>query len=1019
MPSLPLNIFSSSECEQIKNMLKNPEEDLQEIIELLEENVEVEYKKFEESKENYRKIVETIPDLYFLVDENGTHLDFKGNENLLYLKPEMFLGKTLYETLPRNVAEKYEKAISKTLKTKLPTIIEYSLNVQGILKFYEARNLYFSSNRVALFVRDITDRKEVEKRLKESEEKFKSIAEQSLMGICIAQNNQIKYINKTYADIFGYSVEEMGNWEMSDGIKAIFPDDREFAIEQLTKKQKGDKDVVNHYQYRGIKKSGEIIWVDQYSKTIIFNEKTANFIMLIDITQSKNIEKKLYHERDLIYTLLDNHPDFIYFKDSKARFQHISKRFSDFFGRRVEEIIGKTDLELFPEDIAKKTHTEDLQIIKTGIPLINKEETNEKIWVLTTKMPWIDKEGKIKGLFGISRDITERKKTEQKLKESEEKFRTITEQSLMGVIIIQDRRVIYVNEAESSIMGYSIQEMMEWYQEDLFEHIHPDDRINAINRSQEGKEGQELPPYFAYRIVTKSGKAKNVEVYSKFIEFNEKPAILTYVLDVTEKKEAEQKYESLINNLSDIILELDMKGIVSYVSPQCYDILGYQPSEIIGKNVFLFIHSKDASIIAESMKKAISTKEIISILPYRLLHKDGDIINVSARGKFVIVGGNEKFIGAIRDITFQKKIEQELKFSEEKYRLLFDNSPVGIGISTIDGKVLDSNDAMVKLTGFSAEELNKIGAPSIYVDQSDRSEILKLLKASGKLHDYEVKLRRKDNTEFYGSVSFDLTELRGEQIIQTSLRDITKGKDAELEMIKLNNLKSELLRRTSHELKTPLVSIKGFSDILLDLHKEDLDDYVISTINQIRKGCIRLQNLINDILKTAELESGAIQAHKSEVDLSFLIKLCVNELKGLSELRKQTIKIEIHELMLIIIGEEEIHQVISNILSNAIKYTPPNGTIEIRSEIQDNSIIISVKDNGLGFTEEEKGRIFKQFGKIERYGQGLDIVSGGSGLGLYISKKIIELYGGKIWVESEGSKKGSTFYFSLPLIEKF
>jgi len=242
------------------------------------------------------------------------------------------------------------------------------------------------------------------------------------------------------------------------------------------------------------------------------------------------------------------------------------------------------------------------------------------------------------------------------------------------------------------------------------------------------------------------------------------------------------------------------------------------------------------------------------------------------------------------------------------------------------------------------------------------------LKSSGKLHDYEVKLRRKDNTEFYGSVSFDLIELRGKKIIQTSLRDITKSKNAELEMIKLNNLKSELLRRTSHELKTPLVSIKGFSDLLLDLHKEDLDDYVISTINQIRKGCNRLQNLINDILKTAELESGAIQAHKSEVDLS---------------------------------------------------YTPPNGTIEIRSEIQKNSIIISVKDNGLGFTEEEKGRIFKQFGKIERYGQGLDIVSGGSGLGLYISKKIIELYGGKIWVESEGSKKGSTFYFSLPLIEKF
>jgi PAS domain S-box-containing protein len=373
----------------------------------------------------------------------------------------------------------------------------------------------------------------------------------------------------------------------------------------------------------------------------------------------------------------------------------------------------------------------------------------------------------------------------------------------------------------------------------------------------------------------------------------------------------------------------------------------------------------------------------------------------------------------VKDITERKKAEQELKFSEEKYRLLFNNSPVGIGLTTIDGRVLDSNNALVKLTGFSTEDLNKIGASSIYADQNQRSEILKLLKTSGKLRDYEVKLRRKDNTEFFGSVSFDLIELRGEKIIQTSLRDITKSKEAELELIKLSNLKSELLRRTSHELKTPLVSIKGFSDLLLDLHREKLDDYVVSTLNQIRKGCIRLEYLISDILNAAELESGTIQARKSEEDLSFLIKFCVKELKGLSELRKQIIKIEILEPLVILIEKEEIHKVISNILSNAIKYTPPYGTIKIRSEIQDDFIVISVKDNGIGFTEEEKSRIFKQFGKIERYGQGMDIISEGSGLGLYISKKIIELHGGKIWVESEGSKKGSTFYFSLPLIEKF
>jgi signal transduction histidine kinase len=114
--------------------------------------------------------------------------------------------------------------------------------------------------------------------------------------------------------------------------------------------------------------------------------------------------------------------------------------------------------------------------------------------------------------------------------------------------------------------------------------------------------------------------------------------------------------------------------------------------------------------------------------------------------------------------------------------------------------------------------------------------------------------------------------------------------------------------------------------------------------------------------------------------------------------------------------KEQIHQVLSNLLTNAIKYTPINGKIEIKSKIQDNSFLISIKDNGIGFTREEKERLFEQFGKIERYGQELDIISDGSGLGLYISKKIVELHEGNIWVESEGRNKGSIFYFTLPII---
>ncbi len=153
---------------------------------------------------------------------------------------------------------------------------------------------------------------------------------------------------------------------------------------------------------------------------------------------------------------------------------------------------------------------------------------------------------------------------------------------------------------------------------------------------------------------------------------------------------------------------------------------------------------------------------------------------------------------------------------------------------------------------------------------------------------------------------------------------------------------------------------------------------------------------------------------KSEVNLSAVIKTSVSHLKGLIKIRNHTLKLDLHSDIRVLCEKKNISDVISNLVSNAIKYTPPNGLITIKSELNDDLIIISIHDSGIGLTENEISKIFTQFGKIERYGQGFDILSEGSGLGLYISKKIIELHNGKIWVESNGRNKGSTFYFSLP-----
>ncbi|MHA2128813.1 MAG: sensor histidine kinase, partial [Promethearchaeota archaeon] len=231
---------------------------------------------------------------------------------------------------------------------------------------------------------------------------------------------------------------------------------------------------------------------------------------------------------------------------------------------------------------------------------------------------------------------------------------------------------------------------------------------------------------------------------------------------------------------------------------------------------------------------------------------------------------------------------------------------------------------------------------------------------------------------------------------------------------KINKLKTELFSRTSHELKTPLISIKGFTELLLTLHKSKLDTETISILEEIKEGSKRLEKIVNLLLESTKLEAGQLELNRQDEDLSFLINFCVKELKGLARLRDQTILFNPNNKVKAFFDKERIYEVISNLLLNAVKYTPPGGTISIQTYADDNSHIVSVTDNGIGFTEEEKSQVFKQFGKIERYGQGWDVAIEGTGLGLYITKKLVELHNGKIWLESEGRNKGTTFYFSIP-----
>ncbi|MFW9882396.1 MAG: PAS domain S-box protein, partial [Candidatus Thorarchaeota archaeon] len=312
-------------------------------------------------------------------------------------------------------------------------------------------------------LKDANDNLELQ--LKESEEKFRNITEQPLVGICIVQNNKIEYINKTYATLFGYTVEEMMNWDLKDAFNAIHPEDREFALDQLAKKQRGDKNIVIHYQYRGITKSGKMIWVDQFSKPFIYRGKPANFIIIIDITEKKVAEERIKQtqvEFDTIFNVAGNGIRVI---DKDFNVLKMNQAFIDLTGALETE---SEDLKCYEQFPHPKCHTPEctLNRILQGeefidIEVIKRRQDGKEVACILVATPFRNIKGELLGIVEVFKDITKQKQAQKKLVESEKNYRQLIENTLVGVWVINSEYITtLVNSQMAKILGYEIKEMM-------------------------------------------------------------------------------------------------------------------------------------------------------------------------------------------------------------------------------------------------------------------------------------------------------------------------------------------------------------------------------------------------------------------------------------------------------------------------------------------------------------------------------------------------------------------------------
>jgi len=848
---------------------------------------------------------------------------------------------------------------------------------------------------------DISERIKNEQKLKESEEKWRAITKYTPDHIWVIDTNyKLSFVNYTIPEL---SVDEVIGNHYSNFVQKEYLEQHEEILKEIMKTGKTIR-----WETGYLDNYGKQLYFDVHSGPIFKEGKVIGIVTRsTDITERKKVEQKLKESEEKYRTLFESSKDGILFTNIEGKIMDCNQTYLDMLGYTLAEIKEFSYQQLTPE----KWHEMETDIFNNQFLPRGYSGEFEKEYIRKDKkiVPisinvWLikDDQGNNKGMWGIVRDISERKQADETLKASELMLRKSQEIGKIGnfemtlatndIVWSDQLYKLFGLKKEGRIIDY----------EKVLALIHPDDRERAIKASSDA--AKERKPYtIEHRVVHPDGRILDLLITGDVIR-NEKNEIVKIggtVQDITERKKKEDElrlHSEIMNNISEGVYLIRLENlIIVYANPRFEEMFGYEPNEMIGKYVVIVNAPTDKT--PEEIKD-----EIMGILK-ETGEWHGEVQNIKKDGTpfwcyaNVSLFDHPEFgrviVSVHTDITERKKKEMEIinlaQFpSENPYPVLRVNI----------NRVMYINKAGQKL-------LNVVDSDQI---PENFQESVKKTFESNQISESEATFDRR-------IYSFTIRPVKDQDYVNIYGMDITERKHVEENLKEVNKLKSEFLRRASHELKTPLISIKGFSDLILSLYSEQLDTGIVSKLEEINNGCERLQNLINNLLKTSRLESVELKPKLQKEDLSFLIKFCVHELESLAETRKQSIKLDIDNELYANIEKEEIHDVLSNLLTNAIKYTPPNGKIEIKTELKKDLVVVSVKDNGIGFTKDQKTKIFQQFGKIERYGQGLDLGIDGTGLGLYISKRIVKSHGGKIWMESEGKSRGSTFYFTLQTVK--
>ncbi|MFX1278242.1 MAG: PAS domain S-box protein [Promethearchaeota archaeon] len=1033
----------------------------------------------QKSREMLELVINNIPQLIYWKDKDLVFLGCNSNfSRINALESSVsIIGKTGNELNwildKKNYIEECERLVIKNNKPEFNRI-ESMTNSDGTLVWFEINRiplLDFKHNVVGILVtyEDITERKIADQKLKESEEKYRGILEnvkETFFEVDLRGN--FTFFNDAFMELIGYQREELMGVNFQ---KFVDEQNKAKLIDAYT--QVLETEIPNlTFQFQFSNKNGSVVTCE--SSIYLNYDSNGNKIgfsgVARDITEKYLLEQKLKESEQKYYHLFEKSPYAIWLLDEDGIIIDCNSTINRLLSvLKIEDIIGKKFVDVLkflqrPEKIIsylKDRFDQFLNGERLGPLEVQITRLDGKtIWLAITSS--LVKIGDKTLTQAIIQDITDLKESEEELRnlndklehivmertkelrESEEKFRHLYENSPYGIVLLNSRgMIIDINSTTSAIFGYNKKDLIGNNYFSLI-GVYPSDTKNVLRKlpellSKRGDLDSKVIPKLV-EIYKKDGTSAWVQSEISTIELGEETIIQIIIQDVTEKKNAEERlresvyqYRTTIDSLGDPlhVVDRDLKIILFNKEFEGWLERLNMPTNIQGKevlDVFPFLPPKINSEYNDVFERGIT---LITTESTHL--EDQEVITETRKIPIFHEGKVEQVITIIRDITENQEMENQLKESEKKYRNMVNNLDVGFYWGEYQGKLLFHNQAAKRILGLNLED-SLIGVPSsnMFANPETYKKYYQQLEEYGVLRNFIAQVKNVDGNIITLSINAHVIYNSEEEPIEIegTFIDITekftleqelmeserKLREQNIELMKLDQIKNDFITMAAHELKTPLISISGYTDYILMKYTNQLTPAIIEDLKTVQRNVKRLELLMDQLLEVMKIDEDKVDLHKERVDVSKLINDCLDELSYLINEKNLEIILNINHEIILNVDATRIFTVFTNLISNAIKFTHEYGWIEISAKKNKDGYIFEVKDNGIGLTQEELKKLFKKF---ERIKQPIDdsrvtIKDSGTGLGLYITKGIVNLHGGKIYATSEGVNKGSSFIFTLP-----